>query len=242
MPDQPSVAVRGEAVLEVEPEIARLTVTVAARDSDRRKVLRLMHERLAAVDAVIADFGDAVEKVETSSMQVSPQLKSYKPKERIAGYVGIVRHSVTVTGFERLGDLVARLADQELTEVAGPSWALRPDSTVYRQARAAAVGDAVQRARDYAQALGTELTSVVELADAELLSRAMGYEPTASAGAATPLRLRSAEPEEVTIDLEPAKQVVRATVEARFRISEPDLAGRDYSGGATGSDAMSASG
>ena len=225
MPEQPLVAVRGEAVLEVDPEIARLTVTVAARDPDRRKVLRLMHERVAAVEAVIAAFGDAVEKVETSALQVSPQLKdTSKPKERIAGYVGVVRHTVTVTGFEPLGDLLARLANQELTEVAGPWWALRPDSGVYRQARAAAVREAMQHARDYAHALGSELTGLVELADAELLSDARGtHRSMAFAGAEGPLRTRAAAPEDVAVDLEPAKQVVRATVEARFRISEPDL-------------------
>ena len=39
-----------------------------------------------------------------------------------------------------------------------------------------------------------------------------------------PQRTRVASPEEFTFDLAPAKQAVRATVEARFRISQPDLA------------------
>ena len=72
MPEQPVVAVRGEVVLEVQPEVARLVVTVVARDSDRRKVVRLMNERGGAVAEVLASFRDAVEKIETSSVQVSP--------------------------------------------------------------------------------------------------------------------------------------------------------------------------
>ena len=144
----------------------------------------------------------------------------------MAGYVGMVRHKVTVTGFDRLGDLVGRLADQELTEVAGPWWALRPDSAVYRRARTEAARDAVRRARDYARALGSEVRGLIELADAELLSD--GAVPMAVAGATRSLRRRQeVEPEELTIDLEPAKQVVRATVEARFRITEPDLTQMD---------------
>ena len=227
MPEQPVVAVRGEVVLEVQPEVARLVVTVVARDSDRRKVVRLMNERGGAVAEVLASFRDAVEKIETSSVQVSPQLKyHHRPKERVAGYVGMVRHKVTVTGFDRLGDLVGGLADQELTEVAGPWWALRPDSAVYRRARTEAARDAVRRARDYARALGSEVTGLIELADAELLSD--GARPMAVAGATRSLRRRQeVEPEELTIDLEPAKQVIRATVEARFRITEPDLTQMD---------------
>jgi hypothetical protein len=39
--------------------------------------------------------------------------------------------------------------------------------------------------------------------------------------------VRAAAPEEFSFDLVPAKQVVRATVEARFTIAEPDLAAVD---------------
>jgi hypothetical protein len=73
--------------------------------------------------------------------------------------------------------------------------------------------------------LGSEVTRLVELADSELLSDAGGAVPMALAGSTRSLRRAQAVgPEELTIDLEPAKQVVRAAVEARFRISEPNLA------------------
>ncbi|HTF08628.1 MAG TPA: SIMPL domain-containing protein, partial [Asanoa sp.] len=41
----PVVAVRGEAVREVPPEIARFAVTVVARDKDRQATLRRLAER-----------------------------------------------------------------------------------------------------------------------------------------------------------------------------------------------------
>jgi hypothetical protein len=39
--------------------------------------------------------------------------------------------------------------------------------------------------------------------------------------------VRASAPQDFSIDLVPAKQVVRATVEARFTIGEPDLAAVD---------------
>jgi hypothetical protein len=39
--------------------------------------------------------------------------------------------------------------------------------------------------------------------------------------------VRATAPEEFSMDLIPAKQVVRATVEARFTMAEPDLAAVD---------------
>jgi uncharacterized protein len=225
MSQQPMLAVQGEAVLEVDPEIARIEVSVAAVDSDRARTLQLLNDRAVAVDKVLASFPDVIEKNETSGVRVSPQLAGRAMRDRVSGYHGAVHHAITVTGFDRLGELMAQLADLDQTEVGGPWWELRPGSPLYGRVRVAAVKDAVRRARDYAAALGSDLTSLVELADARLLSDSRGQAGAlAVASARLPHRVRAAAPEEFSFDLVPAKQVVRATVEARFTIADPDLA------------------
>ncbi len=224
MNDQPILTVRGEVISEVDPEIARITFAVTAKDSDRAKALRLLNERASAADKVLARFSEGIETIETSGIRVSPQFKSRKPQERISGYVGVVHHTITVADFNRIGELVSQLAGQDLTDVAGPQWALRPDSPARRRARVEAVRDAVQRARDYAHAIGSELTDLVELADTNLLADGNGK---AARGfmAATPAVWRSqpTAPDEFTFDVNPTKQTIQASVEARFRISAPDL-------------------
>lgn len=228
MSQQPMLAVQGEAVLEVDPEIARIEVSVAAVDRDRAKTLQLLNDRAVAADKVLASFPDVIEKTETSGVRVSPQLAGRALRDKVSGYHGAVHYAITVTGFDRLGELMAQLADLEQTEVGGPWWELRPLSPVYGRVRVAAVKDAVRRARDYAAALGSDLAGLVELADARLLSDSRGQaEGMAMTSARLPHRVRLAAPEEFSFDLVPAKQVVRATVEARFMISEPDLAAVD---------------
>lgn len=225
MPQPPTLAVRGEAVLEVPPEAARIDVSVAAGERDQAATLRLLSERAGAVDKVLASFPDVIEKIETSRTRVSPRLPSRTMPSGEAGYHGAVYHTITVSGFDRLGELMAALAEQEQTEVGGPWWELRPGSPVYARVRVAAVSDAVRRARDYAAALGSELAGLVELADDRLLTDSRGQpESAAHPSARLPHRVRAAAPEEFGADLVPAKQVVRAVVEARFIIVEPDLA------------------
>jgi uncharacterized protein YggE len=226
MPQHPLVSVRGEAVLEVEPEVARIDVSVAATGADRPGTVQLLRERAAAVDKILASFPDAIDKSETTGMRIGPQLSGRAPRERESGYHGAVHHVIAVTGFDQLGELMAQLADQDLTEVGGPWWELRSDSPVYRDARMAAVRDAVRRARDYASALGSELAGLVELADARLASEARGQaEPRGGIAASRlPQRSPAAALPEPSFDLTPARQTVRATVEARFTISQPDLA------------------
>lgn len=164
-PDSPRIAVRGEARLEVDPEIARIGITVTARGTDRRDALTDLTRRNTTALDLVKSYGDAVEHVETGAFSISPELTKHGRGERIRAYHGRVHITAELTDFTALGELTTRLADLDLTRVDGPWWALRPDSPSYRQARRQAVHEAVQRAREYAEALGTTLSALVELAD-----------------------------------------------------------------------------
>ncbi|MFC0031280.1 SIMPL domain-containing protein [Micromonospora chaiyaphumensis] len=212
MADAPVVAVRGEAYREVAPELARFTVTATARDRDRETTLTRLAERAAAVRVLLDAAEPAVERRETGQLRVWPETK--RSGERVIAYHGSVTTTVTVVDFRALGELMVRLADQEQVELAGPWWSLRPDSPAYREARHAAIADALARAREYAEALGARVTALVELADTGLSS---APPLLAKAGFA---RAGEAAPE---LELDPQPQPVQAAVEARFTISEPVL-------------------
>ncbi|RFU86292.1 SIMPL domain-containing protein, partial [Streptomyces triticagri] len=163
-PDAPRLSVRGEARLEVDPEIARLEITVLARGTDRRTTLDDLTTRNTRTTELIKNYGDALHKLETSTLSITPELHRGRG-ERIRAYHGRVHLTAHLTDFTALGELTTRLADQDLTRITGPYWQLKPDSPAHREARRQAVHEAVQRAREYADALGTRLDNLLELAD-----------------------------------------------------------------------------
>jgi uncharacterized protein len=225
MTAQPSISVRGEATLEVDPEIAVISVTIMARDADRRRVIDLFAKRNAQVMALVRAQGDAVEKIESASVSVHPELrpdkgKERKAKERIFSYLARGSVSVTVGDFTVLGDLVAGLASEEMVAVTGPWWGLRPGSPVHRQARQNAARDAVARAREYAEAFGGQVNGLTEVADAGLLTE--GERPARMRSMAAS-RAAAFEAETEDLEFEPAKQTVTAQVEARFTMTAPEL-------------------
>jgi uncharacterized protein YggE len=219
MPGEPIVSVRGEAVLEVPPEVALVTVTVMARDKDRHRAVTSLAERGRRVTALVKRYGEAVEKLDTDPVSVHPEFADGKPRERVAGYVAHMALHVTVADFAVLGQLIPGLAGQEMAELDGPAWALRPTSPVYREARLAAAKDAAGRARDYAEAFGGRITGLVELADHGLLED--GH--LASAAAKEPRLLRRGPAPPAEFGFEPAAQTVHAQVEARFTMTAPSL-------------------
>ncbi|MYS88180.1 MULTISPECIES: SIMPL domain-containing protein [Streptomyces] len=222
-PDAPRIAVRGEARLEVDPEIARIGITVAARGRDRRSALDDLTRRNAGVLDLVKSYGDAVERLETGAFSITPELTKHGRGERVRTYHGSVHVTAELTDFTALGELTTRLADLELTRVDGPWWALRPDSPAHREARKKAVREAVQRAREYAEALGTTLSALVELAD-------IGAENAPPPYPQAPGRARSAaygsaaeNAPAAPLDLEPQRQRVHAQINARFTMVPPEL-------------------
>jgi len=224
MVQQPVISVRGEAYMEADPEIAVMSVTVQARDRDRRTVLDRLASRNTQVLDLIKGYGEAIEKLESGPASVYPDIKHKERGERVARYLGQASAHVVIRDFTVLGELIARLADAELVTVAGPWWSLRPDSPLYRQARTAAARDATRRAGEYAEAFGGQLGALIEAADVGLLTghgdQGVAFRAPAAAGS----RALALAPESPSLDFEPVKQTVTAHLDARFAVVLPQPA------------------
>jgi uncharacterized protein len=217
----PLVSVRGEAFLRCEPEVAKVSVTVNARAKDRPQALALLARRRAEVTSLLAQSGTAIERTEDGSAHVRPDFKDGKGKEQVIGYVASSSSALTINDFAVLSEIVTSLAQLDMTTVDGPTWQLRPDSPQYRTARVLAAQDALARAREYADAFGTKVVELVELADLGLLSE----QTPARFAAASMASLSSYDDDGPSFDFQPVTQDVRGVVDARFSIEAPDLSG-----------------
>ncbi len=212
---------RGEAVIEAEPELATLSITVEAQGPDRQSALDLLTARAHAVSSLVRQLERGIEKSETSRLHVYPVLDG-KKTEKVRRYVGQASTSVTVHDFSVLSDLVVGATAIELASIDGPGWQLRATSPVFRDARIAAAADALSRARDYASAFGAEVVGLIEIAD-----EGMSHQPPQPMGYAVPLARQAGgsaqERGGESFDLAPARQQVSGRLEARFSLSQPDL-------------------
>ncbi|MFG2866342.1 SIMPL domain-containing protein [Streptomyces sp. NPDC048338] len=216
-PEAPQVTVRGEARLEVDPEVARIAITVSARGTDRAGTLADLTRRNGEALALVRSYGDAVEKLETGTLSLAPEPARHGRGERVRAYQGRVHLTAELNDFTALGELTTRLADLDQTRIDGPWWALRPDSPQHAEARRRAVGEAVQRARAYAEALGTGLAALLELSDTGLVP------PSAPMGGARMSFAAETVDTPPAMDLEPQRQTVTAEVAARFTMHPPKL-------------------
>ncbi|MEU8664237.1 SIMPL domain-containing protein [Actinoplanes philippinensis] len=212
--DRTIVTVHGEARREVPPEQAVVSVTVSARDRDKPTVVARLTERSAEVGAILDRYGAAIERRETDGLHVYEEYR--RRSDRSPTYSGSLTTTVTVSDFDPLGELLAQLASGESISVSGPWWRLRPGSRAGADVRREAVTDALDRAREYASAVGSELDRIVEISDAE-------------AAAAHPMMMRAAggaaeaAEDGAAFDLDPRQQTVEARVLLRVTITEPTV-------------------
>jgi uncharacterized protein YggE len=214
MADQPTIVVRGEAFREVPPEQAVFSVTVSARDRDRDPVMARLTERAAVLRAVLDEYAEAIERRETSGVQVYPDLK--RGSERVVAYTGSISTTVTVTDFGMLGEMLLRLGRLEQASVSGPWWQLRPGSKAGADVRQVAIAEALSRARDYAAAVGARIDRLLEIAD-----------EGANGGPQPMMRMAAfgvAEDASEQLELDPQQQTVQASVIVRVTITEPAIA------------------
>ncbi|CAM5250932.1 SIMPL domain-containing protein [Streptomyces tanashiensis] len=221
-PDAPQVTVRGEGRLEVEPELARIWLTVSARGTDRAETLADLTRRNARVLDLVKALGDAVEKLETGGFSISPELARKGRGERVHAYTGRVRVTAELTDFTALGELVnpaRRPGDDERRRPVVGAAAGLPRRTRRRagsRSRRRCSGPGPTRRRSaprspHSSNCRTRVSPSPRCRGARGSERRRWPTPAEAAGEAPPL------------DLEPQRQTVTAEVVARFTMRPPAL-------------------
>ena len=234
--DSPLLSVRAEARQLVAPDYA--VVDGLIEHTERSKVeavrsvtgsLDRLTADLAALGAVPFDEGAGRRPLTWSAYSSATHEELYHDKEtrrmeRSGQVTATVALRVTVRDLDRLDDLSGVLAAQPGLNVHGVTWHVDWDNPAWPQVRAAAIGAAIGKARDYAAALGATVRQVEHIADAGLLgsdtapdwpgrkSVSVGYSAGAGSGA-----------QPGTPALTPVPQELTATIEARFRTTDVSL-------------------
>ena len=207
MTESPRVVVRGEAVAEVLPDAADLVVTIEVRDRRRDRALAALAGRQEELAALLDAHRDGLGAVATDAVAVFPE-----PADgtRGGGSVATVTTRVQVGDVGAAGGLAVAVAGLADTSLHGPHWRVSRTHPVHDQLRAAAVTDALARARGYAAALGARVTGLVEVRDAG---------SGGSAGRVAQASLVAAAP---ALELQPGPHEVHGSVEMTFTMSPPD--------------------
>jgi hypothetical protein len=224
------LSVRADAHLEVAPDEAALHCTVGALDDDKAAALRVLARRVDAATGALRDLGGVVRGAGdqrralswlVGSMRTEPETR-WDQRQSLHVRTGKVSASaallVVARDFALLNRVGAALAGHQHVHLYYVGWLVDHDNPGWQQVRAAAVGAALVKARDYAAALGGALLRIEHVADVGLLGDRGGefeHEPRARAPMAMAAPPGSGD-EENGPSLDPVPQELHASIEARF--------------------------
>ncbi len=210
----PIVTVRGEAQLEVPPDLATLAFTVHSTGDSAETPREELAKASARIRDLLAEHATAIERSSTSGLHVAP-IFSRRGGTKITGYRGSFSTQIVVHDLDALSALVFALTPLPNSQIDGPWWSLRRDNAAFRTVRLDAIADARRRADDYAAAFGASVADLVEVSDLdtgfpggrEMRTFAMAKDVA----------------DEAAFEFEPATQTVSGQVTVRFAITTPDL-------------------
>jgi uncharacterized protein YggE len=211
----PIVTVRGEAQLDVPPDLATFSVTVHSAGDSAERIRAELADASSRIGGLLEQYAAAIEQSSTSGLHIAPVFHR-RTGTKITGYRGTFSTQIVVRDLESLSPIVFALAPLPNSQLDGPWWSLRPDNAAYRNVRLTAIGDARRRADDYAGAVGATVVDLVEISDLET-----GF--SGGREMRTGFALAKGVADDAIFEFEPALQTVSGQITVRFTITTPDL-------------------
>ena len=162
----PSVIVtQGEAVLKRAPDRAWITVATETRDPRAAEARRRNAEAMTVVQGALKGAGVAADAIRTTGFSISPEFDWNDGRSILRGYVVRNQVEVRVDNLDRLSDILdaVNAPKNVAISVNGPRFDLKDDRTPRNEALAAAVEDAMSRARAIAAGAKRSLGPILRI-------------------------------------------------------------------------------
>jgi hypothetical protein len=217
-----TISVRGEARHVVPPDFVVIGAAVNIRDTEKQVTLdRAGRAQSAVLDALRERGGTAltVASVEAPLTWATRTFtaqheegRDERKARRDDGWRVHVPITVTVRELSLLDGIATALSSLADVDVWNVRWQVDARNPAWPVVRAAAIEDAIEKARDYAAALGGEVLALVHVADEGLLGGQEGH-GRASGRVYSASGVAEADGGPA---LDPAPQEIAAVIEARF--------------------------
>jgi uncharacterized protein len=234
-PPRTVISVRGDAQLEVPPDLATTYGQIRTVENSKAAALQRAAEHLEAVQASLRELGgvplvagDERRPLTWLARSASSYPKVRWDKEtrrriRTGRVVTDVDLRIHVRDFDLSDPVAGALAGQLGYHAGQVAWSVDRDNPGWRQVRNDAISAAVEKARDYAAALHGTLLSLDHLADVGLLGGADDHAYGLGAVGHVAVEMSRGGGRRAAPSLDPEPQLLSAAVEARFSASVADL-------------------
>jgi len=149
----------GTSTIEVEPDIAYITVGVISENKELSVAQGTANKNMASVINELKNLGIEEKDIKTLNFNISPNYNwSENGGGKITGYIVNNMVEVTINDLTKVGNIIDKVASNGSNSVSNLRFGLKDESSLYNKALELAVKDA--RSKAEAMGLGAGITNM----------------------------------------------------------------------------------
>ncbi|WP_299884804.1 SIMPL domain-containing protein [uncultured Ruegeria sp.] len=163
------ITVDATGTVQVAPDMATITLGVTNENAEASAAMQATSDAVSQVLARLDEMGIEDRDVQTRDLSLSPvwsgRLGENADKPEITGFVASNRVFVRVRDLNNLGQIMDAVIQDGANDFGGLSFGVQDPKPVEAQARAKAVGEAMAKAEQLAQAASVTLGAVQSISE-----------------------------------------------------------------------------
>jgi hypothetical protein len=160
------LVVRGEGSASAAPDLAWLRLGVDTQAGQARDALGANAAAMAKIVAALKADGIGETDVRTSNLSINPIYSDDPKKPRsVTGYRAGNMVTIRIRDLKQTGAIIDQVVALGANDIAALAFDLADPSALENEARAAAVRDALAKAKLYASTAGVELGAIMKITD-----------------------------------------------------------------------------
>lgn len=186
--DQRVITTTGIGTVEAPPDMATLRLGVTHEAPEAAAAMTATSEGVAAVLSRLEAAGIEGRDMQTDQLSLQPVWSDYNSEtRRITGFLATNMLTVRVRDLESLGQVLDLVIGDGANAFNGLSFGLQEPKPAQDAARAAAVGDALDRAQQLAEAAGVTLGPIQSISEQGGVARPQMMEMAAARSSDVPI-------------------------------------------------------
>lgn len=167
-----SVSVNGTGTMRVAPDMAIITAGVVKEAATAREALDANNAAMQTVLAEMKQFGIAEKDLQTSGFNIQPRYfypkrktNGEQPAPKITGYLVSNNLTIRILKLELTGEVLDRVVTLGVNTGGNIRFTNSDTGPILKQARIAAVKDAIDKAQTLVTAAGKELGDIIQISE-----------------------------------------------------------------------------
>lgn len=161
-----TVSVSASGSVAAEPDLAIISIAVVSEAETAREALARNTATMAKVIDGLKALAISAQDIRTTAVNVEPRYRNAKDEApSVVGYQVVNQVRITARQLQRLGEVLDHVVSLGVNQIGGIAFEVSKAEELKDEARAAAMANALRRAKLYAASAGAEIGQVLTISE-----------------------------------------------------------------------------